>query len=107
MKLHNLSPGKGARKQANRVGRGNGSGNGKTSGRGHRGQGCRSGGKVRAGFEGGQMPLYRRVPKFGFISRKKTFGLNQFNVVSLTVLERFFLRRGRSWISMHWLPVLG
>lgn len=60
-------------KSKKRLGRGIGSGWGKTSGRGHKGQKSRSGGKVRLGFEGGQTPLYRRLPKFGFISRKKIF----------------------------------
>lgn len=66
MKLHELSPAPGAKKERNRVGRGIGSGNGKTSGRGHKGQNARSGGGVRPGFEGGQNPLYRRLPKRGF-----------------------------------------
>lgn len=62
MKLHELSPSEGAKKKAFRVGRGHGSGNGKTSGRGQKGQKARSGGGVRPGFEGGQMPIYRRLP---------------------------------------------
>lgn len=66
MKLHELSPAPGSTKKAFRVGRGAGSGNGKTAGKGHKGQKARSGGGVRPGFEGGQMPLQRRVPKFGF-----------------------------------------
>ena len=66
MKLHELKPTEGSRKVRNRVGRGSSSGNGKTSGRGHKGQKARSGGGVRPGFEGGQMPLARRVPKRGF-----------------------------------------
>lgn len=66
MKLHELSPAPGSKKKAYRVGRGAGSGNGKTAGKGHKGQKARSGGGVRPGFEGGQMPLQRRVPKFGF-----------------------------------------
>lgn len=66
MKLHELKPAEGSRKKAVRVGRGIGSGNGKTSGRGHKGQKARSGGGVRPGFEGGQMPIYRRLPKRGF-----------------------------------------
>jgi len=64
--LHTLKPNKGARKNRMRVGRGEGSGHGKTSGRGGKGQTARNGGGVRAGFEGGQMPLYRRLPKVGF-----------------------------------------
>ena len=66
MKLHELSPAAGSTKEAYRKGRGAGSGNGKTGGRGHKGQKARSGGGVRIGFEGGQMPLARRIPKRGF-----------------------------------------
>lgn len=66
MKLHELSPAPGSAKGAWRKGRGHGSGNGKTAGRGHKGQKARSGGGVRPGFEGGQNPLYRRLPKRGF-----------------------------------------
>lgn len=66
MKLNELKPAEGSKKAAFRVGRGHGSGNGKTAGRGHKGQNARSGGGVRPGFEGGQMPLYRRLPKKGF-----------------------------------------
>ncbi len=85
MKLHELKPAEGSRKERNRVGRGTGSGNGKTSGRGHKGQKARSGGGVRLGFEGGQLPLFRRIPKRGFtnINRK------EFAVVNLDVLNRF------------------
>lgn len=66
MDLHSLSPAPGSKRARRRVGRGLGSGLGKTSGRGHKGQNSRAGGGVRRGFEGGQMPLYMRVPKFGF-----------------------------------------
>ena len=66
MKLHELSPSEGSKKNNFRVGRGHGSGNGKTAGKGHKGQNARSGGGVRPGFEGGQMPIYRRLPKRGF-----------------------------------------
>ena len=69
MRLNTLSPAPGARKDAKRVGRGIGSGLGKTAGRGHKGQKSRSGGRVRPGFEGGQMPLQKRLPKYGFTSR--------------------------------------
>ena len=73
MKLHELSPVDGSKKSVKRIGRGHGSGWGKTSGKGHKGQKARSGGSIRPGFEGGQMPLQRRVPKRGFnnIFRKK------------------------------------
>ncbi|EMD1106257.1 50S ribosomal protein L15 [Listeria innocua] len=85
MKLYELKPSEGSRKERNRVGRGTGSGNGKTSGRGHKGQKARSGGGVRLGFEGGQLPLFRRIPKRGFtnINRK------EFAIVNLDVLNRF------------------
>lgn len=85
MKLHELKPAEGSRKVRNRVGRGIGSGNGKTSGRGHKGQNSRSGGGVRPGFEGGQNPLFRRIPKRGFtnINRK------EYAIVNLDVLNRF------------------
>ncbi|WP_439106724.1 50S ribosomal protein L15 [Congregibacter sp.] len=69
MRLNTLSPAPGSRKAAKRVGRGIGSGVGKTAGRGHKGQKSRSGGKVAPGFEGGQMPLQKRLPKYGFTSR--------------------------------------
>jgi large subunit ribosomal protein L15 len=70
MRLNTLAPAEGANNTGKRVGRGIGSGLGKTGGRGHKGQKSRSGGSVRPGFEGGQMPLQRRLPKFGFTSRK-------------------------------------
>jgi len=78
MKLNTLGPAFGAKKAAKRVGRGIGSGFGKTCGRGHKGQKSRSGGLPRPGFEGGQTPLYRRIPKFGFtnINRKEYVGVN-------------------------------
>ena len=78
MKLHELCPAPGSTKKAFRVGRGAGSGNGKTAGKGHKGQKARSGGGVRPGFEGGQMPLARRVPKRGFnnIFATKYVGIN-------------------------------
>ena len=68
MKLHELSPVPGSTKAAFRKGRGAGSGNGKTAGKGHKGQKARSGGSIRPGFEGGQMPLQRRIPKRGFVN---------------------------------------
>ena len=70
MRLNTLSPAEGAKHSAKRLGRGIGSGLGKTGARGHKGQKSRTGGGVRRGFEGGQMPLYRRLPKFGFTSMK-------------------------------------
>lgn len=85
MKLHELKPAEGSRKERNRVGRGIGSGNGKTAGKGHKGQNARSGGGVRLGFEGGQTPLFQRLPKRGFtnIHRK------EYAVVNLDVLNGF------------------
>jgi len=73
MHLNSLKPARGSTKAPKRVGRGTGSGLGKTAGRGHKGQKSRTGGSVRAGFEGGQMPLQMRLPKFGFTSRKSRF----------------------------------
>ena len=85
MKLHDMKPGEGARKARKRIGRGIGSGTGKTSGKGHKGQNARSGGGVRLGFEGGQIPLFQRLPKRGFtnINRK------EYAIVNLDVLNRF------------------
>ena len=85
MKLHELKPAEGSRKKEVRVGRGVGSGNGKTSGKGHKGQKARSGGGVRPGFEGGQMPLYRRLPKRGF----KNIWAKKYAEVNVKTLERF------------------
>lgn len=73
MHLNTLKPAEGAKAQAKRKGRGQGSGNGKMAGRGHKGQKSRSGGMPKIGFEGGQMPLQRRLPKIGFTSRKAAF----------------------------------
>ncbi len=86
MELQKLRPAFGAKKEAKRVGRGHGSGNGKTAGKGHKGQNARSGGGVRPGFEGGQMPLQRRIPKRGFnnIFAKKVAAVN---VCDLDVFE--------------------
>lgn len=73
MRLNDLSPAAGSKKSARRVGRGIGSGLGKTCGRGHKGQHSRSGGYHKVGFEGGQMPLQRRLPKYGFTSRRSRY----------------------------------
>jgi large subunit ribosomal protein L15 len=85
MKLHELKPAEGSRKERKRLGRGIGSGQGKTAGKGHKGQNARSGGGVRLGFEGGQTPLFRRLPKRGFtnINRK------DYAIVNLDVLNQF------------------
>ncbi|THB80368.1 MAG: 50S ribosomal protein L15 [Desulfobacteraceae bacterium] len=85
MKLHELSPAPGSRKNRKRVGRGPGSGMGKTSTRGHKGLKARSGGNVRPGFEGGQMPIYRRLPKRGFTNIFKTNNA----VLNVSDLDRF------------------
>ena len=85
MKLNELSPAQGSAKAAWRKGRGPGSGNGKTAGKGHKGQNARSGGGVRPGFEGGQLPLYRKLPKRGF---KNRFAVN-YAIVNVDVLNRF------------------
>ncbi len=85
MKLEELQPAKGSTFVRKRVGRGIGSGNGKTSGKGHKGQNARSGGGVRPGFEGGQMPLYRRLPKRGF----KNIFAKEYVTVNVEVLNKF------------------
>ena len=85
MKLHELAPAPGSKQTRNRVGRGLGSGNGKTAGRGMKGQNSRSGGGVRTGFEGGQMPIYRRLPKRGF----KNIFAKEFAEVNVETLNRF------------------
>ena len=86
MKLHELSPAAGSAKAAWRKGRGPGSGNGKTAGKGHKGQNARSGGGVRPGFEGGQLPLYRKLPKRGFNNKfAKVYAV--VNVEQLNVFE--------------------
>lgn len=85
MKLHELSPAAGSTKDVYRRGRGTGSGNGKTAGKGHKGQNARSGGGVRPGFEGGQIPLYRRLPKRGFHNKFAT----HYAIVNVQVLNVF------------------
>ena len=110
MKLHELSPAKGSKRSRKRIGRGPGSGTGKTAGRGHKGQRSRSGYSQRLGFEGGQMPLTRRVPKRGFTNIFKT-RYQVVNLSSLTELsgevtpevlvENGLVRRG------HLIKVLG
>lgn len=85
MKLFELTPSVGSTKDSKRKGRGHGSGNGKTAGRGHKGQNARSGGGVRVGFEGGQMPIYRRLPKRGFTN----IFAKQYAEVKLADLNKF------------------
>ena len=86
MKLHELSPAPGSAKKAYRKGRGIGSGNGKTAGRGHKGQNARSGGGVRPGFEGGQIPAYRRLPKRGF---NNSIFATEYAIINLSTLDKF------------------
>jgi large subunit ribosomal protein L15 len=111
MKLHELSPAEGSAKKAWRVGRGTGSGNGKTAGKGHKGQNARSGGGVRPGFEGGQIPLYRKLPKRGFHNKfAKTYSIvnvdvfNKFEdgaVVDLaTLLEKKIVRKANDGLKV-------
>lgn len=85
MKLNNMAPAPGAKTQSKRLGRGIGSGLGKTSGKGHKGQWARSGGGVRPGFEGGQMPLVRRIPKRGFNNIYK----KEYSIINVSDLEKF------------------
>ncbi|CAL4325206.1 50S ribosomal protein L15 [Buchnera aphidicola] len=97
MYLNTLSPAFGSRVNRKRVGRGIGSGCGKTAGRGHKGQKSRSGSSIRRGFEGGQMPLYRRLPKFGFNSRKKNITtevrLSDLSCFSKNIIDLDFLKK--------------
>jgi len=97
MKLNTLSPAPGSRTTGKRVGRGIGSGLGKTGGRGHKGQKSRSGGRVKPGFEGGQMPLQRRLPKFGFTSRQAQYTaeirLNELAAVGADVVDLDALKK--------------
>jgi len=85
MKLHELASTEGSRSKSFRVGRGVGSGNGKTSGKGQKGQNSRSGGGTRLGFEGGQLPIYRRIPKHGFTNANRV----EFAIVNVSSLNRF------------------
>ena len=91
MRLNTLSPAPGSTTTPKRVGRGIGSGLGKTAGRGHKGQKARSGGRVRPGFEGGQMPLQKRLPKYGFTSRVSLFAaevrLGELNKITADVVD--------------------
>lgn len=113
MKLHELAPAEGAVKDSFRKGRGPGSGNGKTAGKGHKGQNARSGGGVRPGFEGGQLPIYRKLPKRGFKNRfAKVYAivnvedLNSFNDGDTVTLEALMnARKVRK--ALDGLKVLG
>jgi large subunit ribosomal protein L15 len=96
MRLNTLIPAPGRNKEAKRVGRGIGSGLGKTAGRGHKGQKSRSGGRVRPGFEGGQMPLQKRLPKYGFTSRvsrvSSQIRLSELNLIDGDIVDIGALR---------------
>jgi large subunit ribosomal protein L15 len=113
MRLHELSPAEGSRKNRKRKGRGPGSGNGKTAGRGTKGQRSRSGGKVRVGFEGGQMPLQRRLPKRGFtnIFKKEFAELNIEDLASFEsnteIDETFLLDKGKISRLKNGVKILG
>ncbi|HHY23114.1 MAG TPA: 50S ribosomal protein L15 [Clostridiaceae bacterium] len=87
MKLYELKPVPGSKKPTTRKGRGPGTGKGKTAGRGHKGQKARSGGGVRIGFEGGQMPLYRRIPKRGFNNKRFAKVYNEVKLADLNIFE--------------------
>ncbi len=104
MRLNTLKPAAGSRKNGKRVGRGIGSGFGKTAGRGHKGQKSRSGGYHKIGFEGGQMPLQRRLPKVGFISRKSRFvdeiRLHELGIVDAAVVDLDALKQA-NLVSRH------
>jgi large subunit ribosomal protein L15 len=113
MKLNDLAPEKGQRKTRKRVGRGVGSGSGNTAGRGSKGQNCRSGGGVRPGYEGGQMPIHRRLPKRGFKNHfKKTFAivnvqdLNRFEAQEV-IDEVAFIQSGLVKGDRHGIKILG
>lgn len=113
MKLHELSPADGSKKEVKRIGRGHGSGQGKTAGKGHKGQKARAGRGFRAGFEGGQMPLQRRVPKRGFVnifatklSEVKVSDLDVFKAGSV-VDEAAFVQAGLLKKTLDGVKILG
>ena len=103
MQLHDLTPAPGSTKNRKRVGRGNSSGHGTTSGRGQKGQGSRSGGTKGAGFEGGQMPLQRRLPKFGFTNLKRV----EFKAINLSTLEELAAKKSLTEVTVDTLIAAG
>ena len=103
MELSNLTPAKGSIKKNYRVGRGYGSGNGKTAGRGHKGAQSRSGYSRKAGFEGGQMPLYRRIPKGGF----KNINRVEYDAINLDTLQKLVETKNVSEINLEVLAANG
>jgi len=103
MNLHNLKPAEGSTKRTKRIGRGEGSGKGGTSTKGHKGAQSRSGYSRKAGFEGGQMPLYRRVPKSGF----KNINRVEYNAINLSTLQYLYEKTGLTTIDMDVLYANG
>ena len=103
MNLNNLKPAAGSVKTRTRVGRGQGSGKGGTSTRGHKGQMSRSGAKHKVGFEGGQMPLQRRLPKFGFTNKKRV----EFKPINLSILEELATKNNLTEINLDTLVAAG
>ncbi len=99
MNLSNLKPAKGSVKKEKRIGRGEGSGHGGTSTRGHKGAGSRSGNSRKIGFEGGQMPLYRRIPKFGFRNNNKI----EYRAINIETLQKLIDERGVKEIDIQLL----
>ncbi len=103
MKLHELSPVPGSKKDVKRIGRGHGSGWGKTAGKGHKGQKARAGHGMRPGFEGGQMPLQRRLPKFGF----KNINRVEYQVVNLSSIQKLAEKKNLEKITIEDMVVAG
>ena len=97
MNLHNLKPAAGSTKKSKRIGRGQGSGKGGTSTKGHKGAQSRSGYSRKAGFEGGQMPLYRRVPKSGF----KNINRIEYNAINISILQHLYDKKGITSIDLE------
>lgn len=107
LNLSSLAPRPGARHRRKRVGIGEGSGNGKTCGKGQKGQRSRSGFSLPAGFEGGQMPIHRRLPKRGFTSRKKTLGVNRYLTLSVADAAAFAAEIGSAEVTLDALRAAG
>lgn len=105
--LSSLAPVAGSKHRRKRLGIGEGSGSGKTCGKGQKGQKARSGAKSKAGFEGGQMPLYRRLPKVGFTSRKKVVGENVFSLLSIAKINELLEEVQDGVISLEFLKSRG